>query len=37
MTNGNIHIVIGQLNFTVGGIETNTKKIIAIIASEKPR
>ena len=31
MTNGNIHIVIGQLNFTVGGIETNTKKIIEAI------
>ena len=28
MTNGNIHIVIGQLNFAVGDIETNTKKII---------
>ena len=31
MTNKNIHIIIGQLNFTVGDIEGNTKKIIGAI------
>jgi len=31
MINNNIHIIIGQLNFTVGDIEGNTKKIIGAI------
>jgi len=31
MANSDIHIIIGQLNFTVGDIENNTKKIIKAI------
>ena len=31
MANSDIHIIIGQLNFTVGDIENNTKKIIRAI------
>jgi len=31
MTNNNVRIIIGQLNFTVGDIENNTKKIIKAI------
>ena len=31
MVNSSIHIIIGQLNFTVGDIENNTKKIIGAI------
>ena len=31
MTNSNIHMIIGQLNFTVGDIQSNTDKIIKAI------
>ena len=31
MINNNVDIIIGQLNFTVGDIEGNTKKIIGAI------